>query len=203
MHHQRNISSLNTRRSTILHYWNHGHRSPATIANITKIPIRTVKYNIAKIKEQGTIEDRPRTGRPRKINGNDSKALAQWIRRNNESTSNELAQKLLHDRDLNVSRWTVQRQLERMDYKSVLPHGTPMLTQAQKDARVQWAIRHKNDNWNRTIFTDETSYQLFRNTIRRCSKNPKAEVKRIPKNRQKIMVWGGLQYQGLGGLCFV
>ncbi len=80
-----------------------------------------------------------------------------------------------------------------------------MLTQAQKDARVQWAIRHKNDNWNRTIFTDETSYQLFRNTIRRWSKNPKPEVKRIPKNRQKIMVLGGggLQYQGLGGLCFV
>jgi transposase len=77
MHHQRNISSLKTRRSAILHYWNYGHRSAATIANITKIPIRTVKYNIAKIKEQGTIEDRPRIGRPRKINGNDSKALAQ------------------------------------------------------------------------------------------------------------------------------
>ncbi|CAF2242547.1 unnamed protein product [Rotaria magnacalcarata] len=114
---------MKTKRSTILHYWNNSHRSPATIARITKIPIRTVKYNIVKIKNQGTIKDRPR-----KITANDDKALGQWIRQNNETTSQELVQKLLHDRDLNVSRWTVQRQLKRMGYKSTLPYGTPMLT---------------------------------------------------------------------------
>ena len=67
-----------------------------------------------------------------------------------------------------------------------------MLTQEQKEARVQWVIRHQDDDWSRTVFTDETGYQLFRNTIRRWSKNPKAEVKRIPKNRQKILAWGGI-----------
>ncbi|CAF4961769.1 unnamed protein product, partial [Rotaria socialis] len=35
-----------------------------------------------------TIEDRPR-----KITANDDKALGQWIRRNNETTSQELIQK--------------------------------------------------------------------------------------------------------------
>ncbi|CAM4942568.1 unnamed protein product [Rotaria socialis] len=74
----RNLSAMKTKRSTILHYWNNGHRSPATIARITKIAIRTVKYNIIKIKNQSTIEDRPR-----KITANDDKALGQWIRRNN------------------------------------------------------------------------------------------------------------------------
>jgi transposase len=166
---------------------------------MTKIPVGTVKYNIIKIKEQGKIEDRPRSGRPRKITANDNIALGQWIRRNNETTSKELAQKLLDNRGLDVSRWTVQRQLKRLGYKSTLPYGTPMLTQEQKDARVQWAIKHQNDDWSRTIFTDETCYQLFRNTIRRWSRNPKAEVKRIPKNRQKIMVWGGFSIKGLVG----
>ncbi|CAM4901746.1 unnamed protein product [Rotaria socialis] len=87
-----------------------------------------------------------------------------------------------------MSRWTVQRQLKRMGYKSTLPYGTPMLTQKHKEARAQWAIQHKDDDWSRTIFTDETSYQLFRNTIRRWSKTPRDEVKRIPKNKQKIMI---------------
>lgn len=86
-----------------------------------------------------------------------------------------------------------------MDYESTLPYETPMLTQAQKDACVQWAIRHKDDDWNRTIFTDETSYQLFRNTIRRWSKNRKAKVERIPKDRQKIMVRRGFIVKGLVG----
>ena len=165
---------MKTKQSTILHYWNNGHRSPATIARITKITVGTVKYNIGKIKGQGTIEDRPRSGRPRKITSNDHIALGQWIRRNNEITSKELAQKLLDNRGLGVCRRTVQRELKRLGYKSTLPYSTPMLTQDQKDVRVQWAIKHQNDDWSRTIFTDETCYQLFRNTIRRWSRNPKS-----------------------------
>lgn len=196
---QQNRSSLKTKRSTILHYWNNGYRSPTTIARMAKIPLGTVKYNIIKIKDQGTIEDRPRSGRPRKLGTNDNIALGQWIRRDNETTSKELAQKLFHGRSLKVSRWTVQRQLKRMGYKNTLPHGTPMLTQKHKDARVQWAIQHQDDDWSRTIFTDETCYQLFRNTIRRWSKNPRAQIKRIPKNKQKIMVWGGFSIKGLVG----
>lgn len=196
---KQNLTARKTKRSTILHFWNNGERSPKAISRITKIPLGTVKYNIAKIKQQGTIEERPRSGRPHTLTINDNKALGQWIRRNNETTTQELAEKLLQNRNVDVSRWTVERQLLRMGYKSALPYGTPMLTQEQKDARVQWAIQHKEDDWNRTIFTDETCYQLFRNTIRRWSKDPKAEVKRIPKNRQKIMAWGSFSIRGLVG----
>ena len=199
MSQQRKSNPMKTRRSAILHFWNNGHRSPAAISRITKTPLRTVKCNIRKIKQQGTIEDPPRRGRPRTITAIDSISLGQWIRRNNEATSKELIQKLLHDRDLNVSQWTVQRQLKRMGYKSTLPYGTPMLTQEQKHARVRWAIQHKYDDWSRTIFTDETYYQLFRNTIHRWSRNPSTEVKRIPKNKQKIMVWGGISIKSLIG----
>jgi len=56
-----------------------------------------------------------------------------------------------------------------------------MLTNEQKERRVQWALAHKDDDWSRTIFSDETSYQLFRNTIRRWSKYAQEEKKRIPK----------------------
>ena len=160
-------NSWKTRRSAILDFWNNDHRSPAAISHITKTPLRTVKYNIRKIKQQGTIEDQPRKGRSRMSTTSDSIALDQWIRRNNEATSKELAQKSLHDRGLNVSQWTVQRQLKRMGYKSTLPYSTPMLTHEQRHTPIQWVIQHKDDDWSRTIFTDETCYQLFRNTIRR------------------------------------
>ena len=56
-----------------------------------------------------------------------------------------------------------------MDYKNTLSYATSMLTQEQKHARVQWATQHEDDDLSRTIFTDETCYQLFRNTIRRWS----------------------------------
>ena len=86
-----------------------------------------------------------------------------------------------------------------MGYKSTLPYATPMVTQEQKHARVRWVIQHKDDDWSRTIFTDETCYQLFRNTIRRWSRSPNTEVKRIPKNKKKVMVWEGTSIKGLIG----
>ena len=82
---------MKTRPSAILHFWKNGQRSPAVISRITKTLFKTVKYNITKIKQQGTIEDRARKGRPHKITASDSIALGQWIRRNNEVTSKELA----------------------------------------------------------------------------------------------------------------
>ncbi|CAF1368175.1 unnamed protein product [Rotaria magnacalcarata] len=88
---QRNLTSRKTKRLTILHFWNNVERSSTTISLITKIPLRTIKNNILKIKQQDTIEDRPRSGRPRKLTINDSKALSPWIRHNNKITGRETA----------------------------------------------------------------------------------------------------------------
>ncbi|CAF1550788.1 unnamed protein product [Rotaria sordida] len=173
-----------------------GHRCAAEIARQTKIPVRTIQYNLAKIRKEGSVEHRRGNGRPRKISAEDNVAIGQWIRRNNEITSTEIVEKLQKTKNLNVSRWTVRRQLYRLGYKNVLPRGTPMLTNEQKDRRVQWALVHKNDDWSRTVFSDETSYQLFRNTIRRWSKYADKEIKKIPKNKQKIMVWDAFSIKG-------
>ena len=71
----RGLTSKKMKRLTILHFWNNGKRSPTKISRITKIPLGTVKYNISKIKQQGTTEDRSRNGRPRKLTGKNNKAL--------------------------------------------------------------------------------------------------------------------------------
>jgi transposase len=109
------------RRSVILHFWEQDYRNAAEIARLTKISERAVRYNIVKIKEQGSVEHRSGKGRLRKINLSSSIAIGQWIRRNNEITTKEIADKLFQERNMDVSQWTVQRELHRMGYKSVLP----------------------------------------------------------------------------------
>ena len=47
------------KHSTILYVWSNGERSVTTISRTAKILLRTVKYNIAKIKQQCRVEDRP------------------------------------------------------------------------------------------------------------------------------------------------
>ena len=43
-------------QSVELHFWNQDYGCAAEIARLTKIPIHTVQYNIAKIEEQTTVE---------------------------------------------------------------------------------------------------------------------------------------------------
>lgn len=37
-----------------------------------------------------------------------------------------------------------------------------MLTEKHKRDRIEWAQKHLNDNWTKTVFTDETAFQLVK-----------------------------------------
>ena len=127
---------LSTHRSVILHYYNLGHRCAAEIARQTKIPVRTIRYNLSKIRKECSVEHRRGNGRPRKITVKGSIAIGQWIRRNNEITAKEIVEKLQLTKNLDVSRWAVWRELHRLGYMNALPRGTPMLTNKQKERHV-------------------------------------------------------------------
>ena len=59
------------------------------------------------------------------------------------------------------------------------------------------------DNWCKTIFTDETAFDLFRNKVCRWHKSGKNLIRRLPKSRQKVMAWGGISRKGKTPLfCF-
>ncbi len=77
-----------------------------------------------------------------------------------------------------------------------------MLTLAHKQKRVEWAQKHKDDNWKKTLFSDETAFQLYRNTIKHWYKNTRL-VRPMPKDRSKIFAWGGFCIKGTTSLfCF-
>ena len=78
----------------------------------------------------------------------------------------------------------------------------PMLTETHKEKRVQWARQHLNDNWKKTLFSDETAFQLFRNTLKRWHKGERP-IHPVPKDRTKIFAWGGFCVKGKTSLfCF-
>lgn len=109
-----NGNHLSTNRSVILHFWKQGDLAVAETARLTKIPLRTVRYNIGKTEKYGTMNHRDGNGRTRKIKHKDSIAIGQWIRRKNKITGEEIVEKLKSNRTLTVLRWTVRRQLHRM-----------------------------------------------------------------------------------------
>src|SRR5271169_1149627 len=193
--------SLKHYHISILHYWNNGVRSPRDIARKCNLPVSTVHYNLRKLATLGYLEHRGGNGRKCHITNFASRSIGQMIRHNNETTTKHIAMRLRNEKGLELSRITVHRHLHHMGYKNVLPQSKPMLTEEQRIRRLEWAIAHRNDDWDQTIFCDETSIQLFRNTVRRWTKNPQNEMKRVPKCRQKVMVWGAISFCGTIGLC--
>ena len=57
-----NDPRLSTNRSVILHFYSLGYRCAAEIARRTKVPVRTVRYNVVKIRHQGNVEHRGGNG---------------------------------------------------------------------------------------------------------------------------------------------
>jgi transposase len=191
------IDHLNKHHISILYYWNKGVRSAPVIHRETSIPLRTIYYNIDKLKQANSLKHRGGNGRPRVLNKIEKKAIGQFIRRNNEITLSEIRENLSRMYHASVSTSTISRHLHEYGYRNVLPKSTHMLTQEEKKRRVQWAKQHLNDDFTHTIFTDESSFQLFRNTVRRWSKHPNNELKCKPKNRQSVHVWGAVSVKGV------
>ena len=180
--------------------WNQGIKDAAEIQRRTGIPRSTIYYNLEKLKKTGNTAHKKRSGRPKKITPECSKALGQYVRRNLAISSRTLANKLLL-KGINVSYVTVLRHLAHLGYDKKRPLATPMLTTKHKEKRIEWAQKHIND-WNRTLFTDETSFWLFRNTIEYWYKDIRP-VRPIPKDRTRINAWGGFCIKGKTSLfCF-
>ncbi len=97
---------------------------------------------------------------------------------------------------------TISRYLKEHGYQKSIPQATPMLTAKHKEKRVEWATNHLNDDWSKTLFSDETAFQLFRNTVS-CWHRGERPIQRIPKDRTKILAWGRFCIQGKTSLyCF-
>ena len=194
-------SKQESQRQMILHFWKQGIRTAAEIHSLTKFPLKTIYRNLKKIEETGDVKHKGGSGRIKKITADASRAIGQYIRRNPTLSSVSIAKKL-DDIGVNVSCSTVSRHLADLGYRNALPLSTPMLTSAHKQKRVEWAQKHKDDNWKNTLFSDETSFQLFRNTIKHWYKNARP-IRPMPKDRSKIFAWGGFCVKGKTSLfCF-
>ena len=186
---------------TLLYLWNDGMHNACELHACTNIPLSTIYDNIKKLKKTGTTKHAGGNGRPRKIIGNASKVLGQSIRRDTSLSMRTLAKKLLKI-GVNVTHATVANHLKDLGYKKSLPKATPMLTDGHKQKCVEWAQKHLNDDWSHTVFSDETAFQLFQNTVERWHKNTRP-VRCMPKDRTKVMAWGGFCVTGKTNLfCF-
>ena len=185
--------------------------SPKKIAQIYETQEETVTDILKKNDDTGLVNDRPRSGRPKKTNKREDRHMFNHLRSNPDTSSRDMAINIAPTFTENkISRWLVQDRLKEWGLKPYVARKKPLLKPEQIEKRLKWAEEHIDwtvDDWKHVAFSDETPLCLFQSYGRKfiwvfpgeqlLNQNLNKTVK---FGGGKIQVWGIFSYWGAGPL---
>lgn len=171
----------------------------------------TVYDTLKRHAETGSIDSKPRPGRPRLIDVTNRNRLKRLV--TNEKAQNrrlcatgikELWKKKTSQ---NVSEITIRRTLHSLGLRSCVARRKPLISPANKEARLAWCLEHeswtKND-WARVLWSDESTFTQFQQSrTSRVWREPEDEwslscVSATVKHSPSRMFWGCFSRKGMG-----
>lgn len=200
----RNTAADSRVKMLVLHEEGYSSRE---IAVRLKCSHSTVTRLIQKVKECGQLEDRKRSGRPRKSSVGQDRMLRRTSLANRKLTSPELAARWRESCSVDVSTSTVRRRCLSFGLRGCRAVKKPLLTAVQRKTRVAWARKYSSWTpamWSKVLFSDESTFCILGNQsnafVRRFKgENLKPECMNMSvKYPTKIMVWGCMASSGLG-----
>jgi len=191
---------VKTNRSIVNLLWQQNIRTPKEISSKTSIPLRTCQRYVSLLKKSGKLRKIHKSGRPRKLTSEKRRQLGMIIKSNHYTTTTEI-KAILEEKyqTFNLSDRTIRRELSHLGYISIIPRKVPLLTQQAKTNRLLWARDHERYNWKKVVFSDETTLQMFRNTMLAWSREKKPAQPMV-KHPFKVHVWGATNFKGKVGL---
>jgi transposase len=126
---------------------------------------KTVRELVKKVDSEKILEDRPRSGRPKKTSPREDRSIKFQSLKNRKLTAKAMALKRLPNLTKNrLSISTVKNRLQAAGLNGRVARKKPLLSAKNKKARFQWAKEHSDwqeEDWKRVIFSDETPFTLF------------------------------------------
>ena len=185
----------------------------AAYTNVTKSSIyrfrriaiqRGYDPNVSKRILLSYLEDAPKSGRPSVCTEEATKKVINFVTKSaagRESTCTEIAA------NVGITARSIHRILRRNRFRKCKRTVKPGLTEAMKDARLQFCLRVKDwtlEDWKAVIWSDETSVVLghrrgaIRVWRRAWEKYNKTCMTRRWKSASEFMFWGCFSYDKKG-----
>lgn len=195
------ISAFDKGRIIALHDAGHSNHQ---ISETLRIPRASVVRIVHRYEEFGTVETRPRSGRPRASNEREDRYLVQFARRHRTASAPALRVHFQGTFRRVISTSTIQRRLHSANLRARRPLRVPTLLPRHRAARLQWAQERRGwflGRWRWVIFTDETRFGLvsddrrqrvWREPGRQQRLNFPREV--VPYEGGTVMFWGGIMF---------
>jgi transposase len=195
------MSFLAKRRLLVKSLWERGHREVAKLRRITGYPTKTLYRWAAQLTQTNDLKQGRRSGRPKKLSLARRKHLGRIAVKKKSATSKEIAETLNNTYPgLNIAPRTVRQNLQELGFKVCVPRKVPFLTKSAKQRRLTWARKYQKKRWNTTVFSDESTFQMFRNTVQvRYKAGQPVPTRGIVKHPFKVHVWGAFCEKGIVG----
>jgi transposase len=172
------------------------------VAKAVKCAKSTVQYWLKRWKDSKDLSDSKRSGRPRGTTKKVDQRIVDLASSDNIVTTRDI-QHALKRENKEVSQETIRRRLKEPGAKFSAPLSKPLLTEKHRQNRLRWAEATRDIDWNRVIFSGETTVRL--NQLKRFVWNlpGRRKVVRTVKYPIKVNVWGCFSSNGFGRVyCF-
>lgn len=128
--------------------------------NVSRMTIARIK---TRLRDTGTTNDRPRSGRPRETTLRQDRHILIIHLRNRFVNASQTARQTNGRHNNRISAQTVRNRLRHVGLRVRPPLKGPILTQRHRMARLQWTrvrIRWNRQAWRQVLFTDGFKFNL-------------------------------------------
>ena len=164
---------------------------------------KAVWATIKKYKEHGTISRLPGSGRPFKLTRAMLDIIEAQMELDDETTATQLV-RILEERGYKVSKSTIERARRILGWTFHGSRYCQLIQNANKEKRVQWALKHRGNDFEDVVGTDESTIQLENHrtfSFRKVGTAP--NLKPRAKHPYKVMVWAGISRKGATNICLL
>ncbi|CAF0805131.1 unnamed protein product [Rotaria sordida] len=120
---------------------------------------------LKRYEETGEFQDRPRAGRPKKLNERNIRMLKRLVQKGERYSVGEIAIKLNDTLNSPVTSRTIINYLHRCRYEYKTKITKPFLNKNVKKNRLNWCLDYSNwtiNQWKNIIFSDATCFYVIK-----------------------------------------
>ncbi|KAL4500796.1 hypothetical protein ABPG72_020030 [Tetrahymena utriculariae] len=150
---------------------------------------------INKWKLTGNVEDFPRSGRPSVQSSHIEDAITDMVYQNKYVSAQEIAL------ELDLARSTTFLIMKNMGLKQSVPSQILQLNESHISKRLEYAEENKNTDIKNIIFTDESYFQLHRNSEGCWYFENNNNFTSVSKQQIPFMVWAGINWSDRTQIC--